>query len=97
MEETGNLVQSEGATSDILAPNTRSLVAIAAAASLNCQRCLNYLVPAALQSGVLEEEVQAAISVVEQIRRHAAGFTDKVVTDLLLGQGVAGEPKEKCC
>ncbi len=86
-----------GETIDILAPTAKSLIAIGAAAALNCHPCLNYLVPAAVQKGVLEEEIKATISLVEQIRSHAAGFTDKLVTDLLLQQGAAGEPKRDCC
>ncbi len=86
-----------GKTIDILAPTTKSLIGIGAAAALNCHTCLNHLVSAAVQNGVLEEEIKATISLVEQIRSHAAGFTDKLVTDLLLQQGAAGEPKRDCC
>jgi AhpD family alkylhydroperoxidase len=84
-------------TIDILAPTAKSLIAIGAAAALNCQPCLNHLVPAAVQNGVLEKEIQATISLVEQIRKQAAGFTDKLVTDLLLPHGAAGEPRKDCC
>lgn len=85
-----------GEAIDILAPTAKSLIAIGAAAALNCHPCLNHLVPAAVQNGVLEEEIKATISLVKQIRRHAAGFTDELVTDLLLQQEAAGEPKTDC-
>jgi len=84
-----------GESIDILAPTAKSLIAIGAAAALNCRPCLNHLIPAAVQNGVLEEEIEAAISMVEQIRRHAAGFTDKLVTDLLRPdeyRGPKGDP-----
>ncbi len=84
-------------TIDVLAPTAKSLIAIGVAAALNCHPCLNHLVPTAVQNGVLEEEIKATISLVEQVKRHAAGSTDKLVTDLLLPQGAAGEPKRDCC
>jgi len=77
-----------GESIDILAPTAKT-------AALNCRPCLNHLIPAAVQNGVLEEEIEAAISMVEQIRRHAAGFTDKLVTDLLRPdeyRGPKGDP-----
>jgi alkylhydroperoxidase/carboxymuconolactone decarboxylase family protein YurZ len=86
----------EGIT-DILAPTAKSLIAIGAAAALNCHTCLNYLIPAAVHNGVLEEEIKAAISLVGQIKGNAARFTDKLVADLLLQQGTAGESKSECC
>lgn len=85
-----------GETTDILAPTTKSLVAIGAAAALNCYPCLNHLVPAAVQNGVLEEEIKATISLVEQIRRHAAGFTDKLVADMVEQEGMQGESNRDC-
>lgn len=84
-------------TSDILAPTAKSLIAIGAAAALNCQPCLNYLIPTAIHNGLLEEEIKATISVVELIRLDAAGFTDKVVTDRLLQRRPAGDSKRECC
>ena len=72
-----------GENIDILAPTTKNLVAIGAAAALNCHPCLNYLISAAVRNGVLEQEIKAATSMVEQIRRHAGGFTDNLVTDLV--------------
>ncbi len=87
----------QGETLDILAPTTKSLVAIGAAAALNCHRCLSYLVPTAVQNGVLIEEIEAAIAVVKGMRGHAAGSTDKLVNDLLLQQGAEGEQKRDCC
>lgn len=86
-----------GQSIDILAPTAKSLIAIGAAAALNCHPCLNYLVPAAIHNGVLEDEIEATISLVGQIKRNAAGFTDKLVTDLIVQSGPAGESKMECC
>ncbi len=99
MEEAGNLVRSEGATSDMLAPNTRSLVAIAAAAGVNCHPCLRYLIPAALRQGVLEEEIGATLALAEEIKGRAAKMThDLAVTLAEIGEspGEAGSNKEDC-
>ncbi|MEE9202134.1 MAG: carboxymuconolactone decarboxylase family protein [Dehalococcoidia bacterium] len=99
MEETGNLVQSEGVASDILAPNTRSLVAIAAAASANCHPCLRYLIPAALRQGVLEEEIGATLALAEEIKGRASKMThDLAVTLAEIGEspGEANNSKGDC-
>lgn len=85
-----------GETIDILAPTARSLIAIGVAAALNCHPCLKHLVPAAVQNGVLEEEIEATIFLVEQIRSRAADFTDKLVTDMLDQEGMQGESKRDC-
>jgi AhpD family alkylhydroperoxidase len=85
------------AFADILAPTTKTLLAIGAAAALNCHPCLNRLVSAALQNGVLEEEIKAAISLVGQIRWHAAGFTDKLVTDMLVQEGLEEDRRSEGC
>lgn len=55
--------------------------------------CLKYLVLAAVQNGVLEEEIEAIIFLVEQIRGRASGFTDKLVTDMLDQKGMQGGKK----
>ncbi len=87
----------QGEAVDILVPTTRSPIAIGVAAALNCHPCLKYLVLAAVQNGVLEEEIEAIIFLVEQIRGRASGFTDKLVTDMLDQKGMQGESKRDGC
>lgn len=75
-------------TQEVLAATTKSLVAIGAAAALNCHVCLRRLVPIALNSGILEEEVVAAIAIVREIRAVATESIDNLGDALVIG----GEP-----
>jgi hypothetical protein len=75
-------------TEDIPAATTRSLVAIGVAAALNCHVCLRRLIPAALNNGILAEEVAAALAVVGEIRARADDSTDKLGAALVMGQGI---------
>ncbi len=85
---------------DILAATTKSLVAIGAAAALNCHVCLRHLVPTALNSGILAEEVAGALTVAREIRGHASDMTDDL-SAALVKRGEVGsngeEPATECC
>lgn len=82
-----------GETADILASTTRSLVAIGAAAALNCHACLRRLIPAALNNGILAEEVTAALAVARGIRTRAGSLTDEYSSALV--QHETGQPTGK--
>jgi hypothetical protein len=87
-------------TEEILAATTKSLVAIGAAAALNCHVCLRRLVPIALNNGILEEEVAAAIAVVREIRTVANESTDNLGNALVIGGEPVqdnAEPGPRCC
>jgi hypothetical protein len=89
-----------GEAVDILAATTTSLVAIGAAAALNCQVCLRHLVPTALNNGILAEEVAGALAVAREIRTRACALTDDLSTALVRRQEVPSkgvEPTTKCC
>ncbi len=89
-----------GEAVDILAATTKSLVAIGAAAALNCHVCLRHLVPTALNNGILAEEVGAALAVAREIRTHAGAMTDDLSTALVRRQEVRSkgvQPAAKCC
>jgi hypothetical protein len=73
-----------GDIEDVLAAPTRSLVAIGAAYGLNCTDCLRHLIPAALNNGILPEEVAAALAVAEETRRRVSALTDRVGDALVL-------------
>ena len=73
----------QGETMDILAPTTKSLIAIGVAASLNCHACLRRLIPAALNNGILTEEVTAACAVAREVRARVNGLTDDYTTALI--------------
>ncbi len=89
-----------GDTVDVLAATTKSLVAIGAAAALNCHICLRHLIPAALNSGILVEEVTAALVVAREVRARVGGLTDDL-GDTLVQRGAAvaagGAGPTKCC
>ncbi len=84
-----------GETVDILAATTRSLVAIGAAAALNYHVCLRHLIPAALNNGILAEEVTGALAMAREIRARAGALTDKLSTTLV-ERGPKG-PATNCC
>ncbi len=86
-----------GETVDILAATTRSLVAIGAAAALNCHVCLRHLIPAALNNGILTEEVTGALAVALQIRAHAGAMTDRLSTTLVERGPNGTGPATNCC
>ncbi len=72
-----------GGSNDILAPTTRVLVAIAAAAAVNCHPCLRHLIPAALENGILQEEVTATIALARTIKNRAGRLTDGLAGSLV--------------
>jgi alkylhydroperoxidase/carboxymuconolactone decarboxylase family protein YurZ len=72
-------------TVEILAAPTRSLVAIGAASALNCARCLRHLIPAALENGILPEEVAAALAVAREVRTRTGASTDNLAAALIMG------------
>ncbi len=73
----------QGDVPDILADPTKTLVAIGAAAALNCHTYLRCLIPTALNNGILAEEVSAAIAVAREIRTRAANMTDSLGASLV--------------
>ncbi len=87
-------------TIDILAPTTKSLIAIGVAAGLNCHACLRRLIPAALNNGILAEEVTAALTVAREVRASVSGLTDDYTTALIQrGATTSGStlPTVDCC
>ncbi len=86
-----------GETVDILAATTKSLVAIGAAAALNCHVCLRHLIPAALNNGALAEEVTDALAVAREIRVRAGALTDKLSTTLVERGPNGTGPATSCC
>ncbi len=80
----------------MLSTNTRLLVAIAGAVSLNCKPCMETLVPTALRHGIVPEEIAEAVSIVAEVRENASMFTRDLVAKLL-GWETMEEPKQACC
>ena len=80
----------------MLSTNTRLLVAIAGAASLNCTPCLYTLLPTALRHGIVPEEIAEVVSIVTEVRESASNFA-RDLTAKLLGWETMEEPKQACC
>ena len=80
----------------MLSTNTRLLVAIAGAVSLNCKPCLETLVPAALRYGIVPEEIEEVVSIVTEVRENVSKFTHDLAARLL-GWETIEEPKQACC
>lgn len=76
----------------MLSTNTRLLVAIAGAVSLNCKPCLETLVPTALRHGTVPEEIAEVVSIVTEVRENVSTFTRDLITKLL-GWGDHGRAK----
>ena len=72
-----------GEAVDIFAAPTKSLVAIGAAAALNCHLCLRHLIPAALKNGILAEELTAALAIAREVRTRAGAMTDDISSTLV--------------
>ena len=56
---------------------TRSLIAVGASITANCQPCLQSTVTMALQSGADEQEIAEAVEVGRRVRQGAASKMDK--------------------
>ncbi len=80
----------------MLSINTRLLVAIAGAVSLNCKPCLETLVPTALRHGIVPEEIAEVVSIVTEVRENVSTFTRDLIAKLL-GWETMGESKQACC
>ncbi len=90
-----------GEAVDILAAPTKCLVAIGAAAAVNCHVCLRRLIPTALNNGILAEEVAAALAVGREIRTRAGALTDDISSALIKRGGATPPtgtgPATRCC
>ncbi len=80
----------------MLSTNTRLLVAIAGAVSLNCQPCIEILVPTALRHGIVPEEIAEVTSIVTEVRENVSSFTHDLVAKLLGWESIK-EANEACC
>lgn len=64
---------------------TKHLIAVGAAAALNCRPCLEYLVPQCSKAGASKDDVRDAIETGFQVNRGAhaktQGYVEHVITD----------------
>ncbi len=65
---------------------TKEMIALGAAVTANCHRCLDYHLDLALKAGLTAEEIEAAIAIGKTIRRGAYSSTDAYIQKLLQGE-----------
>jgi AhpD family alkylhydroperoxidase len=71
----------------MLDERTKELVAVGASIVANCQPCLEYHTAKARELGATTEDILAAVTVGQQVRRGAGAKMDRFA-----GQHVTGEP-----
>jgi len=69
---------------------TKTLIAVGASVTANCQPCLQYHVSKARESGADDEEIEIAIAVAKTVRKGASAKMD----DFAAGLGAAAETTE---
>ncbi len=81
----------------MLDTKTRELVAIGAAAVVNCKPCLDYHVQEGRKAGASNAEMTDAVGIARMVRKALADKMDKY-TDEKMGERVpVHEPPSACC
>jgi len=62
---------------------TKSLIAVGAAAAVNCRPCLEYHVPQCIKAGASEDDVREAIETGFRVNRGAHAKTQDYVEDVI--------------
>ena len=77
---------------------TKSLVAVGAAAAVNCRPCLEHLVPQSFMAGASEKDARDAIETGLQVNRGAhaktRGFVEEIVAN---ARQNTDTPATECC
>ena len=66
----------------LLDKRTRRLIAVGASISANCQPCLQINAAKAVEEGISEQEIVAAVEIGRMVRQGAASKMDKFVSSL---------------
>jgi AhpD family alkylhydroperoxidase len=75
---------------------TAELIALGASVAANCHPCLQTHINKALQAGLTEQEIKAAIEVGRTVRSGAANSMDRLIANP--SEYLADEPNSsKCC
>jgi AhpD family alkylhydroperoxidase len=78
---------------------TEEMIALGVAYGINCTFCMEYHKKEAIEAGLTEEEMRAAIKVAKQVKAGAANKT-KTVAKQLFGESIEGRccpPESECC
>jgi alkylhydroperoxidase/carboxymuconolactone decarboxylase family protein YurZ len=75
----------------------KSLIAVGAAAAVNCRPCLEHLVPQRIQAGASGVDIREAVETGFQVNRGAqAKMRNCVDVILTYAKGADDKPKRKC-
>jgi alkylhydroperoxidase/carboxymuconolactone decarboxylase family protein YurZ len=94
--KTGGEYSAHNDTEPMLPTNTRLLVAIGAAVCMNCQLCLEHLIPSAFAHGIESEEITEVVTLATEVRENALRFTLAIVARLK-GPEAAEWREQVCC
>lgn len=67
----------------ILEEKTTILIAVGTSIGANCQPCLQYYIKRAIESGISETELRAAVNTAKTIRKGAAHKMDAYIAEQL--------------
>ena len=77
---------------------TKSLIAVGASITANCQPCLKHLEAKAREAGASDEEIAEAIEVAKTVRSGAASQMDKFASSFCkMGPSMCGSPASGKC
>jgi AhpD family alkylhydroperoxidase len=74
------------------------MIALGVSYGINCTFCMEYHKKKAIEAGLTEEEMQAAITIAEQVKTGAANKTKGVAKQLFgeSGEGPCCPPESEC-
>ena len=74
------------------------LIAVGAAAAVNCRPCLEYHIPQCIKAGASGDDVREAIETGFQVNRGAHAKTQRFVEDVITDANYdIEEPLSECC
>ncbi len=79
-----------------LSEHTRRLIAIGAAAAVNCKPCLEYHIPLGKKAGLSESEVRQAIEIGFGVNRGAHAKTRGFIDEVIINSEQTN-PISECC
>ena len=76
---------------------TQSLVAVGAAAAVNCKPCLEHLVPASIEAGATQADIRRAIDTGLRVSEGARTRTQEFVPDVLAAARIQTHDDNRGC
>jgi AhpD family alkylhydroperoxidase len=77
---------------------TKSLIAVGASLTANCQPCIKYHTGKAIENGADEDEISEAIAIGKAVQMGAASQMDKFTSNMVKREPVeTNKTGERCC